>query len=197
MARDYKHRAQPRRKSAKNNQSVAWWKWLLVIVLIAVFVLFLYFLRSAAPEPEAESSRKPVSTAKKVVKKTKAAKPEKPKSAKKPKEEPHYEFYTLLPETEVEVPDYEIKTRVREEHVGKATATRYIIQAGSFKNYADADKRRAELALMGIESHIETARIGNTVWNRVKMGPFTRSASVSTIKKRLKQNGIDVIVTEK
>ncbi len=70
------------------------------------------------------------------------------------------------------------------------------MQAGSFRDFSEADKLRARLALMGIESKIEKAKIGNTIWNRVKMGPYHQSSSVSVIRKRLRQNNIDVIVTE-
>jgi len=49
---------------------------------------------------------------------------------------------------------------------------------------------------MGIESKVEKAKVGNVVWNRVKMGPYTQMTSVSTIRGRLRENGIDVIVME-
>ncbi len=191
MARDYKHRAQPKRKAAQKS-AVAWWRWLLVIVLISVFVVFLNYLRMSVPD------NKPVSAAKKTIpeKKVKKTVAKAKHQDKKPKE-PRYDFYTILPEAEVVVPDYEIKTRIREERVGKAKATQYLIQAGSFRAFAEADKLRARLALMGIESRVEKARVGNVEWNRVKMGPFSRSSSVSSIKQRLKANGIDVVVTEK
>ena len=73
---------------------------------------------------------------------------------------------------------------------------KYLMQAGSFRQFSEADKLRARLALIGIESRIEKAKVGNTIWNRVKIGPYSNSSSVSVIKKRLKQNGIDIIVTE-
>ncbi len=191
MARDYKHRAQPKKAAPQKKSGIAWWKWLLVIVLIGVFAFFLNFLRNTAPETNQPAiSKEPVAIQK--PKKT----PTKPKHQDKKPQEPRYDFYTILPETEVVVPDYEIKTRAREERVGKAKAARYIIQAGSFREFAEADKLRARLALMGIESRVEKAKVGNVVWNRVKMGPFTQSSSVSSIKERLRQNGIDVIVTE-
>lgn len=191
MARDYKHRAQPRKTAARKN-NVAWWKWLLIIVLISVFIAFLYYLQASAPENKAATvTKKTISTSK--PKKTAT----RPKHQDKQAEEPRYDFYTILPESEVVVPDYEIKTRIREERLGKAKTTQYLIQAGSFRQFAEADKLRARLALMGIESRVEKAKVGNAIWNRVKMGPFTRSSSVSSIKERLRQNGIDVIVTEK
>lgn len=111
-------------------------------------------------------------------------------------EEPRYDFYTILPQAEVVVPDYEIKTRVREELVGKTKAAKYIMQAGSFREAAEADRHKAKLALLGIESRIEKAKVGNVIWHRVKIGPYDNPSSVSTIKELLQKNGIGVIVTE-
>jgi len=194
MARDYKHRAQSK-KTAPQKNTVAWWKWLLVIVLISVFAVFLNYLRTSVP---ANKSAVSTTVTKKTVVKHKVKKTiAKPKHQDKQPEEPRYDFYTILPKAEVVVPDYEIKTRTREERIGKGKATQYLLQAGSFREFAEADKLRARLALMGVESRVEKARVGTVIWNRVKIGPFTRSSSVSSIKKRLRQNGIDVIVTEK
>mgnify|MGYP000636146523 CR=1 FL=1 len=184
MARDYKYRANQSKKKPQQAK-VSWWKWLLVFLLIAVFILFLMFLGNSAPDDK----NQPIS----VTKKT----PSKPKHQNKKPQEPRFDFYTILPETEIIVPDYEINTRSREEQlVGKSKATKYLMQAGSFRDFAEADKLRARLALMGIESRVEKAKVGKAIWNRVKMGPYSQSSSVSTIKKRLRSNGIDVIVTE-
>ncbi len=193
MARDYKHRAQSKKTARRHDRGVPWWKWLLVITLISVFVFFLNFLRSSSPESvQSPAYKKTVTKAK-----PKKISPQKPKHQRSTADEPRYEFYTILPEAEVVVPDYEIRTRTREERVGRAKPTQYQIQAGSFRDFSEADKLRARLALMGIESRVEKAKVGSVIWNRVKMGPFNRPSSVSTIKERLRKNGIDVIVTEK
>ena len=190
MARDYKYRASQNRKKPKKT-SVAWWKWILIVILISLFVLFLIFLNNSTPNAKSGQQTKSISTSKQT-KKTKSP----PKHQNKKQEEPRFDFYTILPETEIIVPDYEINTRSREEQFGKAKSSKYIMQAGSFRDFKEADKLRAQLALMGIESRVEKAKVGNVIWNRVKMGPYTRSSSVSAIKKRLRSNGIDVIVTE-
>lgn len=181
MSRDYKYRSQNRRlsKSAKNR--VAWWKWLLAALLVTLFAAFLVFLRFNTPK---NAGPQPVTP------------PAASKQPEQQEQEPHYDFYTILPKAEIVVPDYEIKTRVREEKVGRIKSVQYMIQAGSFRDYNEADKLRARLALMGIESKVEKAEIGNTAWHRVKLGPFDRSSSVAAIKARLKENGIDAIVTE-
>ena len=190
MARDYKYRATQNKKKPQKT-SVAWWKWILTVVLISLFVYFLVFLSNSTPEAKSGKKTKSIT----VSKQTKKAK-QPPKHQNKKPEEPRFDFYTILPETEIIVPDYEINTRSREEQLGKAKTSKYIIQAGSFRNFSEADKLRARLALMGIESRVEKAKVGNATWNRVKIGPYTRSSSVSVIKKRLRNSGIDVVVTE-
>jgi len=190
MARDYKYRASQNRKKSQQS-SVAWWKWILIVILVSLFVFFLIFLRNSTPKAKSGQQTRPISTSKQT-KKIKSP----PKHQNKKPEEPRYDFYTILPETEIIVPDYEINTRRREEQFGKAKTSKYIMQAGSFRDFAEADKLRARLALMGIESRVEKAKVGNVIWNRVKLGPYARSSSVSAIKKRLRSNGIDVIVTE-
>ena len=70
------------------------------------------------------------------------------------------------------MPEYEIKTRTREERVGKAKETKYIMQAGSFKVFKEADELRAKLALMGIESKVEKAKVGSVTWKPGKNGPL-------------------------
>lgn len=192
MARDYKHRTQNKNTSSyrRNSQSVGLWRWMLITALIISFVVFLVYLATGSKQVTPQ----PVEPAK-----PEAAKVEEPVQEKKPDPGPvlpQFDFYTILPEKEVIVPDYEINTRTREERVGQAKTASYILQAGSFKDFKDADSLRAKLALMGIESKVEKAKVGSVVWNRVKMGPYTQMASVSAIRARLRENGIDAIVME-
>jgi cell division protein FtsN len=193
MAKDYKHRSQNKQNASyrQRPQSLSLWRWMLITASIISFVVFLVYLRS--------TGSKQVSVQPDVPTKTEEIKAEAPKQEKKPESGPvlpQFDFYTILPEKEVIVPDYEINTRAREERVGQAKITSYILQAGSFRDFKDADSLRAKLALMGIESKVEKAKVGNVVWNRVKMGPYTQMTSVSTIRGRLRENGIDVVVME-
>jgi cell division protein FtsN len=205
MAKDYKYRAQDRNTASRRQkygrkQSVGLWKWMLITALIIAFVVFLVYLRSSGPKPTSTSQISQTLPASKLAT-ADTAKKEAPRQEKKIEPEqlrgPQFDFYTILPEKEVVVPDYEIKTRTREERVGKAKETRYFMQAGSFKKFKEADQLRAKLALMGIESKVEKAKVGSVTWSRVKIGPYAHMASVSTIRARLRQNGIDAVVTEK
>lgn len=208
MARDYKHRVQSpsyansRRKPKKS--AVALWRWLLVIALLVAFGVFLNMIRTMVSElvagkPEAEKAQVVEKLKQELsVKPQVSAESEKQAEPQQPAEPeaPRYDFYTILPQAEVVVPDYEIKTRVREQLVGKTKAAKYIMQAGSFREAAEAERHKAKLALLGIESRVEKAKVGDVIWHRVKVGPYDNPASVSTIKELLQKNGIGVIVTE-
>jgi cell division protein FtsN len=193
MAKDYKHRTQNKQSPSyrKNSEGMGLWRWMLITALIISFVVLVVYLRTNGTK---QIPLQPVTPAKQEI-----AKVDAPKEEKIPEPAPalpQFDFYTILPEKEVIVPEYEINTRTREERVGQAKTASYILQAGSFRNFQDADNLRAKLAAMGIESKIEKAKVGNVVWNRVKMGPYTQMGSVNTIRARLRENGIDVIVTE-
>lgn len=192
MARDYKKR-EPLSPSARNSYAsppvktgIGIVRWMLFTALIIGFVVFLFYLKGLGNKtgsPETGTGQKQEA----------AQAQEEQDTGPKP---PQFDFYTILPKKEVVVPDYEIKTRSREERVGHGKETSYIVQAGSFNNLEEADSLRAKLAQMGLASKILKAKVGEVAWYSVKMGPFTQTASVETIRTRLKRSGIDVVVTE-
>lgn len=198
MTRDYKHRASIRdnQSRGRNNQplkgSVGVFKWMLITALIIGFVVFLVYLKSpnlqkAAPLPfkiEQQSAEPPLEKTQNI---------EKP--IEQPKE-PQFDFYTILPKKEMIVPDHELKTRTREERIGKNKKANYVIQAGSSQDFKEADQLKAKLALMGIESKIQKAKVESVIWYRVKIGPYSQMESVNTIMSRLQKNGMKPVITE-
>ena len=183
MAKDYKHRAATNRTT-----SIQRWRVIAAIGLVIVFAVALYFVSRLANEQLVEIEPQPV-----ITEEPKVNKVEVPKPPRKPR----FDFYTILPEeTTILVPEYEIKTQIQAAKIGKAKTTQYMIQAGAFRRAKDADARKATLALLGIESHIEQKHRGNVTWNRVKIGPYSNAVTIDHIKKRLKQNDIDIVVME-
>ena len=202
MARDYKHRAQSRdadnrRRKAQESSLVGLFKWMLMTALIIGFVVFLVYLKSPGFQKSAaaqiEQSPQTASSSKSGAVDKVATKQETKDQKPQP---PQFDFYTILPKKEVVVPDHEIKTRTREERVGKNKKASYIIQAGSSRDPKDADQLRAKLALMGIESKIQKAKVESVIWYRVKIGPYTQMGSVNTIMSRLQKNGMKPVITE-
>ncbi len=194
MARDYKHRAQNNRTSQHSSvreSAVGFWQWMMITVLLISFAVLLAYL-GTKKDIRVTSSNNSQKSSKLEVGETQ----EKQTEIQPQPFSPRFDFYNILPSKELVIPDYEIKTRTREERSGKTKATKYILQAGSFKDSREANQLRAKLALMGIESVVEKTKVGSVTWSRVRLGPYARMSSVSTIQTRLKRNGVDVVVTE-
>jgi cell division protein FtsN len=206
MAKDYKHRANNRdannrrRNSNRGSSGVSLFKWMLITALIIGFAVFLVYLKSPAlqkttPALVAKSQETVTPTKPGKTEATEKASADEVKKDQKP-QPPQFDFYTILPKKEVVVSDHEIKTRTREERVGKNKKASYVIQAGSSRDFKDADQLKAKLALMGIESKIQKAKVESVIWYRVKIGPYSQMGSVNTIMSRLQKNGMKPVITE-
>lgn len=99
--------------------------------------------------------------------------------------QPHFDFFTTLPEAKIEID-------ISEETASQIHYT-YHLQAGSFKQQNDAERRKAELGFMGYQSHVKPVDHQNQRWYRVQIGPFNRS-QVADARSTLFENGIDTFV---
>lgn len=121
---------------------------------------------------------------------------------------PRFEFYKLLPEQEVEVPRRR-ETARDEGGSGSAEAPapdatagrqpaadgRYLLQAGSFRSYEDADRLKASLALLGVEARIQEVELpGGEIWHRVRIGPFSDRDEINRVRERLARNNVEAIL---
>jgi cell division protein FtsN len=109
---------------------------------------------------------------------------------------PRFDFYAILPEVEVKVPDWAFSepSSVSSEPQVQEVAS-FVLQAGAFKNYEDADRAKANLALLGISANIQRVILnGRDVWFRVLIGPFSDVADFDDARQRLVDNGLPYIV---
>ena len=74
--------------------------------------------------------------------------------------------------------------------VGDAAVPRFYRNGGT-TDFADADKVKARLALLGVESLIQTAQANGSVFHRVRIGPIENLNEINRLRARLGQNGID------
>ena len=196
MSRDYKPRNRDkknglgRQKFGAQQPKIALWKWMLIVAITISFVVFLVYLKTVSIKPIN------IKQSSQTIENKVTPEHEKNSEVKLEPKGPQFDFYTILPDKEVVVPEYEIKTRVREERVGKAKEAHYMMQAGSFKTAKEADNLRIKLASMGIESKVQKGKVGSVNWYRVKLGPFAQADSISAIRSRLRQNNVDVVITE-
>ncbi|MES1929423.1 hypothetical protein SADO_09202 [Salinisphaera dokdonensis CL-ES53] len=156
--------------------------------------------------------------------KSKAAENEQPAEPAKPKEEPRFSFYKMLPNYEVVIPEEEYPERETSSSSSSSSSTAssagpapapetetpskpqpttpkvdepgsYIIQAGSFSTHKDADRRKAELGLLGLAARIVEVDLpsGKTVY-RVQSDTIGSSNELNRMLKRLRENRIDTLV---
>lgn len=104
-----------------------------------------------------------------------------------------FDFYEMLPNFEVIIPEQEPDVAADIEPRAVVDPGIYVLQAGSFTSYADADRRRAELALQGIESNIQRVTIDDKTYHRVRIGPIDDLNELNILRSRLRAARIDVL----
>jgi cell division protein FtsN len=72
----------------------------------------------------------------------------------------------------------------------------YYLQAGAFREMADAENTRAKLALLGFEAAISDRTSDTGVLHRVRIGPFTQAEAMTRARAKLLDNGIDVAIVK-
>ena len=207
MARDYSHRRgntpkKGRRPAAKNKrrpaakskarQGMPGWVMLLAGLSIGVaFAAGIYiYYKPLNDDQKAEENIPPAAHQKKADK-------TKDKRGLPPKEENRFAFYEMLPNYEVVIQYEDEKKKPASSQTPKKVDEPglYIVQAGSFKSYADADKRKAKMAFLGVESEIEKVTIDSgTTWYRVRVGPEKDLSKLNGILKTLRDNGIESLL---
>lgn len=193
------------RYQAPAKKNVPGWAWLVCGLAIGGFLVFLATLEPGGDEikrtkepPQAKQQAKP-----------------KPQGEQPPK--PKYDFYTLLPESEVILPPEtkepeapakavtpEQAAKLDEERalaalsgqvppppptVAKAPVTQFFLQAGSFRKQVEADKVRAQIILLGQDVRVERVTVREEPWFRVLVGPFTTREQLNLAQKTLAGSG--------
>ena len=198
MARDYAQRSGGRRQT-RSNGGTPGWVWMVVGLALGLAVAaFVYIKRPAGSLTAQDNAADEVVIGKDGETSRKAAEP-KPKKERAtltlpPKEKERFTFYELLPNQEVVVPASDAKAEASKPAAGTAS---YIIQVASYRAKEEADRQKASLALLGVESRIETVTIDNAeTFYRVRVGPLKDFGKVQIISNRLADNGIQALVVK-
>lgn len=70
----------------------------------------------------------------------------------------------------------------------------YYLQAGAFRETADAESMKAKLALMGFEATVSERQAETGTLHRVRIGPFGQLETMNRVRTKLSDNGVDVAV---
>ncbi|HKU80477.1 MAG TPA: SPOR domain-containing protein [Rhodanobacteraceae bacterium] len=123
-----------------------------------------------------------------------------------------FDFYKVLPEKEVVIPNTELSAMAKAEQQQAAAANNtsasapttnaaaaasseggYVLQVGSYPNAESADAMKAKLALQGFTAHVQAITLDGKTWNRVQIGPFATATQLQDVQKRLSGSGFHAI----
>ena len=70
----------------------------------------------------------------------------------------------------------------------------YVLQIGSFKTAKDADNMKAQLAMLGVTTRVQSVKLKNgEVWHRVTTGPLSSKKAMEQTRATLKKHGKEAI----
>lgn len=205
-----------KQQAYRGNQKQGWpaWAWLGIGVALGIIVASLALIRDWAPL--LHKSNMPQPNAQAIAPKAgdqalaDAAKPAAP-----PKKT--FDFYSVLPEMEVVIPDAELSAKAKAEQARQALAAAqaqaqpastptgmalpasietgggYMLLAGSYNDAHAADEAKAKLALLGVVAQVQPVTINGKTWNRILLGPYADASATEVAKKTLANNGIKAI----
>jgi cell division protein FtsN len=109
--------------------------------------------------------------------------------------ENRFEFYEILPQLEVVVPDDDAPAKPGARRPAETPGS-YLLQAGSFGAAAEADRMQANLALLGFASHVQRATLDDHVFHRVRIGPIDDLDTAKRTQRRLRDARIDTLLMQ-
>ncbi len=185
-----------KRKARRSTQQEDYpgWMWMMFGLAIGLSVAFAIFMKDRNEnDPRQTASRQPASMAGTIEQSVQSADPAPVATAPEEPVERRFDFYEMLPNFEVIIPEQEKNVRLETHQEAVVQPGVYVLQAGSFREFSDADRRRAQLALQGIESRIQRVTIDDKTYHRVRIGPTDDLDELNRLRNRLKQAKIDVL----
>ncbi len=170
----------------RRKQDYPGWMWMLFGLSIGLSVAFAVYVKDLGP-PAEPATLQPASmqSVPDDISEDAGGQTEEPEKKRR------FSFYDILPNFELVVP--ERKPDIAADYAPQAVVEPgvYVLQAGSFSTNADADRRRAELALQGIESHIQRVKVNDKNFHRVLIGPTEDLEELNLWRRRLRDASID------
>ena len=192
-----------RRKKATRVKSsgTPGWMWLATGVLVGLGLAYMLFSKGMIPQPDARTVEQQQADDEGELAPARDSQKGEEKSSR-------YDFFTVLPEMEVVVPEQELRRQKEQQEQATAPQVadsqaqeasgeeRYVLQAGSFRSQQDAEQMKAQLALLGMSTRVQTVTVNGTTWHRVLVGPVTGATRADEVRRQLSANGIESMVTK-
>ncbi|SDX35364.1 Sporulation related domain-containing protein [Marinobacter mobilis] len=159
-------------------------RWILSLAAVGGFIGFIVYLNTITPQsgrPEVANQTPQTAPA-----------PSGTRSNQGPaaQQQPGFRFYEMLPDSEV------IPSDVEEYTPGPAQQQyTYLVQTGSFRSSADAERQRAQIAFQGLRANVSRIDLDSgSTWYRVNVGPFTSRSQMNSALDKLVSISIQPLV---
>jgi cell division protein FtsN len=202
------------KQAYRENERQSWpaWVWLGLGVLLGLTLSAIMLIKQWAPMLNRKNLPQPNAEATAPKETDQAVADDAGKKPAPPKKT--YDFYSVLPEMEVVIPDAELSAKAKAEQLRQQQAMaqsqspnasnpapsaptdagmHYFLQAGSYPDPKAADEAKAKLALLGIVAKVQPITINGKTWNRVRVGPYASASELEAVKKTLADSGINAI----
>lgn len=184
-------RKRQRSTRSRKKQDFPGWLWMLFGLSLGLSVAFAVYVNDRKPaSASAAAGPQPASMQAALDQNDETA------SRQSDSEEPQekrFTFYDMLPNFEVIIPEQEPDVAPDVEPRAVLEPGLYVLQVGSFSAFADAERRRAELGLQGIESQIQRVTIDDRTYHRVRIGPTSDLDELNMLRSRLRAAQIDAL----
>lgn len=198
-------------QATREDQRQSWpaWVWLGLGVLLGLTLSAIMLIKDWVPQLHKKNLPQPNPEASAPKESEQAVADEAGKKPAPPKKT--YDFYSVLPEMEVVIPDAELSAKAKAEQQRQQQAMaqsqtttpsaatsadsgmRYFLQTGSYPDPKGADEAKAKLALLGYTAKVQPITINGKTWNRVRVGPYASASDLEGAKKSLADSGISAI----
>ena len=184
-----------RKHNSRRRETVPGWVWMLFGLGLGLIVAIGAYLRAPVDSRASPSSVATVQPATARVAPKASVRTEQARAERAPAAENRFEFYEILPQFEVVIPNDDVPAATAPARRRPAAAPgSFLLQAGSFSAAADADRLQASLALLGFESHVQRVTIEDDVFNRVRIGPIGDLDAAQRTQRRIRDAGIDTLL---
>ena len=103
-----------------------------------------------------------------------------------------FQFYDLLPKSEVETDTVDAYTFKEK---GASEEYSYMLQTGSFKSAKDAERQKATIAFQGLKAAVKTVSSDSgSKWHRVQTGPYYSRSEMNAALDKLVAINIQPLV---
>lgn len=181
-----------RRKRSKKHSEYPGWLWGLFGLAVGLSVAAAVWFRDPRPAAPVPVAARPASL-ESALDDNGEVETRRDEGDRGEREERRFEFYELLPNMEVVIPEEEYEVAPDTEPRAVVHPGTYVLQAGSFTTLDDAERRRAELGLQGIQSYIQRVSIDDKTYHRVRIGPTDDLDELNMLRSRLRAARIDVL----